>query len=404
MKRSTRISFLVFTICAAILAFGALWYTRPGSPSYIIDEAKQRQEVPLLEVQTPATRLAPPEINYDKLASTVSPKIKESLVNDKAFIDLIVDANKSVIRESVQEYTTSTLVPAMEKKISSLVSDLSTSLRATLHEDLTTQVDEKYQATLDSIDINEYLPQLVDSLTPVVVEQVYAQIEANKDQFIQKVEVSSPTVTTEVAEKLYLEYRDQIIKDLVPIILDNVESSIDLDSLSKQVVTSPVVSKTEEPKVEEPVVQEPVVQEPVVQEPVVQEPVVVAPATPTIKETKPVEAALPTEVVPSVKESVATPILEPTTKEIATTEPAPIIEDNDKVALNDNSISATIVAQVPQAEPIEEYTAPVSETESIAIPSFSSRQVQTLTTEEYEERRAQIRQDAIADALKKLSE
>lgn len=389
MKRSTRISFLVFTICAAILAFGALWYTRPGSPSYIIDEAKQRQEVPLLEVQTPATRLAPPEINYDKLASTVSPKIKESLVNDKAFINLIVDANKSVIRESVQEYTTSTLVPAMEKKISSLVSDLSSSLRATLHEDLTTQVDEKYQAALDSININSYLPQLVDSLTPVVVEQVYAQIEANKDQFIQKVEVASPSVTTEDAEKLYLEYRDQIINDLVPIILDNVEASIDLDSLSKQVVSTPVVSKTEETKIEEAKVEEPVV---------------VAPATPTIKEAKPVDVALPTEVVPSVKETAAAPVLEPTTKEIATTEPTPVIEDNDKVALNDNSISATIVAQVPQAEPVEEYKAPVSETESIAIPSFSSRQVQTLTTEEYEERRAQIRQDAIADALKKLSE
>lgn len=389
MKRSTRISFLVFTICAAILAFGALWYTRPGSPSYIIDEAKQRQEVPLLEVQTPATRLAPPEINYDKLASTVSPKIKESLVNDKAFINLIVDANKSVIRESVQEYTTSTLVPAMEKKISSLVSDLSSSLRATLHEDLTTQVDEKYQAALDSININSYLPQLVDSLTPVVVEQVYAQIEANKDQFIQKVEVASPSVTTEDAEKLYLEYRDQIINDLVPIILDNVEASIDLDSLSKQVVSTPVVSKTEETKIEEAKVEEPVV---------------VAPATPTIKEAKPVDVSLPTEVVPSVKETAAAPVLEPTTKEIATTEPTPVIEDNDKVALNDNSISATIVAQVPQAEPVEEYKAPVSETESIAIPSFSSRQVQTLTTEEYEERRAQIRQDAIADALKKLSE
>lgn len=384
MKRSTRISFLVFTICAAILAFGALWYTRPGSPSYIIDEAKQRQEVPLLEVQTPATRLAPPEINYDKLASTVSPKIKESLVNDKAFINLIVDANKSVIRESVQEYTTSTLVPAMEKKISSLVSDLSSSLRATLHEDLTTQVDEKYQTALDSIDINSYLPQLVDSLTPVVVEQVYAQIEANKDQFIQRVEVASPSVTTEDAEKLYLEYRNQIINDLVPIILDNVEASIDLDSLSKQVASTAVVSKTEEPKVEEPVV--------------------VAPATPTIKEAKPVDVALPTEVVPSVKEPATTPMLEPTTKEIATTEPTPIIEDNENVALNDNSISATIVAQVPQVEPVEEYKAPVSETESIAIPSFSSRQVQTLTTEEYEERRAQIRQDAIADALKKLSE
>jgi len=385
MKRSTRISFLVFTICAAILAFGALWYTRPGSPSYIIDEAKQRQEVPLLEVQTPATRLAPPEINYDKLASAVSPKIKETLVNDKAFINLIVDANKSVIRESVQEYTTSTLVPAMEKKISSLVSDLSTSLRATLDEDLTTQVDNKYQDTLDSIDINSYLPQLVDSLTPVVVEQVYAQIEANKDQFIQKVEVSSPSVTSDVAEKLYLEYRDQIITDLVPIILDNVESSINLDSLSKQVASTPVVSKVEEPKIEEPVVE--------------------APPVPTIKETTPVEAALPTVVEPSVNEDVAaTAVMNSATKDIGTAEQTPVVENNDKVDLNDNSISATIVAQVPQVEPVEASKAPISETESIAIPSFSSKQVQTLTAEEYEERRDQIRQDAIADALKKLNE
>ncbi len=385
MKRSTRISFLVFTICAAILAFGALWYTRPGSPSYIIDEAKQRQEVPLLEVQTPATRLAPPEINYDKLASAVSPKIKETLVNDKAFINLIVDANKSVIRESVQEYTTSTLVPAMEKKISSLVSDLSTSLRATLDEDLTTQVDNKYQDTLDSIDINSYLPQLVDSLTPVVVEQVYAQIEANKDQFIQKVEVSSPSVTSDVAEKLYLEYRDQIITDLVPIILDNVESSINLDSLSKQVASTPVVSKVEEPKIEEPVVE--------------------APPVPTIKETTPVEAALPTVVEPSVNEDVAaTAVMNSATKDIGTAEQTPVVENNDKVDLNDNSISATIVAQVPQVEPVEASKAPISETASIAIPSFSSKQVQTLTAEEYEERRDQIRQDAIADALKKLNE
>lgn len=373
MKRSTRISFLVFTICAAILAFGALWYTRPGTPSYIIDEAKQRQEVPLLEVQTPATRLAPPEINYDKLANTVSPKIKESLVNDKAFINLIVDANKSVIRDSVQEYTTSTLVPAMEKKITSLVSDLSTSLRATLHEDLTTQVDEKYKTTLDSIDIDSYLPQLVDSLTPIVVEQIYNQIEANKDQFIQKVEVSSPSLTTDVAEKLYLEYRDQIINDLVPIILDNVESSIDVESFSKQVSSTPVAPKTVEPAL------------------------VASPSTPTIKETQPVEKALATPSAPSVKEEVTTTLM-------VDTKQTPIEDANDKEVLSDNSISATIVAQVPQVEPVEEYKAPVSENTSIAIPSFSSRQVQTLTAEEYEERRDQIRQDAIADALKKLSE
>jgi hypothetical protein len=261
MKRSTRISLLVFTICAAILAFGALWYTRPSSPSYIIEEAKRRQEVPLLEVTEPATRTAPPEINYDLLAKTVSPIVRDSLVSDDAFMSELVAANKIEISNAVKEYTTSTLVPSMNNKISDLVEELAVSLNTDLRADLVSMVDEKIQATLDSIDINTYLPQLVDSLTPIVVEEVYNMVEANKDDFITIVQEvtaepssqvvssdvdSTPSFTTDDAKALYFEYREQIIKDLVPIILDQIESSI----VTSEVVQDSASAETAEAVVE----------------------------------------------------------------------------------------------------------------------------------------------------------
>jgi hypothetical protein len=334
MKRSTRISLLVFTICAAILAFGALWYTRPSSPSYIIEEAKRRQEVPLLEVTEPATRTAPAEINYELLAKTVSPIVRDSLVNDDDFMSELVAANKVEISNAVKEYTTSTLVPSMNNKISELVEELAVNLNTDLKADLISMVDEKIQATLDSIDINTYLPQLVDSLTPIVVEEVYNMVEANKDDFITIVQEvvpetssqvvssgadSTPSFTTDDAKALYFEYREQIIMDLVPIILDQIESSI---------VTSEVVQDS------------------------------------TSAETS---------------EAVA---------------------DSDATSEEDAAISATIVAKVLDSND-EDTTESDGE---ISIPTFYQGQTQTMTSEEYQAQREEIRNQAIADALSSLSE
>jgi hypothetical protein len=438
MKKSTRISLLVFTICAAIFAFGALWYTRPSTPSYIIEEAKQRQGVPLLEVEDPATRLPPPEINYDVLAEKVSPQIKTSLMNDESFVSSIVASNKNEIATAVQNYTDEKLVPTLEDKISSLIKDLSDSLTARLKADLTTMVDDKIQTNLNNIDINTYLPQLVDALTPIVVNDIYSEIEANKEDFVQTVTVQSPQLTDTTAEQLYNDYRTQIINDLVPIILDNIEATIvannvdsSLSSTSQPAVEatvapfsrtmeSPVVDDEPVPTViensdtfedtssnvepvatiEEPVatIEEPVatIEEPAapVEEPVasVDEPVapVEEPAVTNIVDTTPTAPK-----APEVKALVATP-----TTTVDTTE-TPIVEDT---TTKSDTESINVVAQVPEQETIVDSTSSDATDSEISIPNFDSSQTQVLTAEDYAKLRDAIREQAIQDALNKLSE
>ena len=366
MKRSTRISLLVFTICAAIFAFGALWYTRPNSPSYIIEEARQRQQVPLLEIKEPASRMAPTEINYDKLAEALLPKIKESLKNDSDFMSVQGSDNTLAISNAVKEYTTSTLVPSMNDKITTLVDQLSTTLyddlstqltedistqlkddlsaeltdniseqlRGDLQADLTQMVDGKIQMTLDSIDINTYLPFLVDSLTPVVVEQVYDMIEANKEDFIQVSKESSSEFTEDDAKALYLEYRTQIINDIVPIILNEVEAIIQ-DNMQ-----TGTVSQEEE----------------------------------------------------TVSDTTAT------TK--STTDTTSDSAEDETV----EEVSASVVAQVLDSTATTSNETTDTSDEEIAIPTFYPSQTKTLTTEEYQAQRTEIRNKAISDALSKLSE
>ena len=370
MKRSTRISLLVFTICAAILAFGALWYTMPGTPSYVIEEAKQRQNVPLLEVSEPATRLPAPKVNYDLLAEKVTPKIKDSLLNDESFINSVVIANKAEIQKAVQQYTDNQLVPTLETKISDLIFDLSTSLSKSLKSDLSIMIDEKVhdglQNEINSIDVNSYLPQLVDSLTPIVVEKIYNEIELNKEDFIQsvEVEVDNDEFSEDDIKQLYIEYRKQIINDLVPPILDNIElyirenfdieiSDIDIkkiiESIENQEDSIKISSAKEEPLIEDEGVEKALVED----------------------------------------EGVEKVLVE---------------DEGESEKLNKSpSINATIVAQVPEVSKAIEEEYSTEKGESISIPTFTSAQSQVLNAEDYESLRNQIRKQAIDDALNILS-
>ncbi|MGD1815623.1 MAG: hypothetical protein ACPKNR_01190 [Pleomorphochaeta sp.] len=403
MKKSTRISLLVFTICAAIFAFGALWYTRPSTPSYIIEEAKQRQGVPLLEVEDPATRLPPPEINYDVLAEKVSPQIKTSLMNDESFVSSIVASNKNEIATAVQDYTDEKLVPTLEDKISSLVKDLSDSLTARLKADLTTMVDDKIQTNLNNIDINTYLPQLVDALTPIVVNDIYSEIEANKEDFVQTVTVQSPQLTETTAEQLYNDYRTQIINDLVPIILDNIEATIVANNVDSSLASTsqPAVEATVAPLSRTMV--SPVVDEPVPT--VVETSDTVEDTSSTVEPVAPVEEPAVTNIVdtttttpkaPEIKALVATPV----TTTVDTTE-TPIVEDT---TTKSDTESINVVAQVPEQETIVDSTSSDSTDNEISIPNFDSSQTQVLTAEDYAKLRDAIREQAIQDALNKLSE
>ncbi len=387
MKRSTRISLLVFTICAAIIAFGALWYTRPSTPSYIIEEAKQRQNVPLLEVDQPATRLPAPVIDYDIIVEKVTPQIKTAILRDQDFMDALVVANKENIQKAVQEYTDTNLIPILEDKITSIVIDLSdaltdsikSSLVASIDEtindrfenlEIPTQtkeveaskvdidseiasinsgIDEKFNAissdldirfnkfdddyeteinnlidSLDekvarintdlesrtndiensvdskilsinesveirlntlfenlyeeaeiafsSIEVKSYLPEIIDSITPVVVEEVNDEINSHKEDFVQIVKAESPEISDEDLQRVFEEYKYDIVNDVTLVVLDNLEEIIDVyiaagkfDNIgaSETTYTETVVDeeKTIEPKVVEektPIIKEPV--------------------------------------------------------------------------------------------------------------------------------------------------
>ncbi|MCK9192233.1 MAG: hypothetical protein M0P10_11915, partial [Sphaerochaetaceae bacterium] len=101
MKKSTRVSLLVFTIVAAIAAFGVLWYTRPGAPTYVLDEAKARQDVPLLEVQGPALQQPPVEIDLDY--DTITAKVKQNLVEDDGFSTVMAQSVSSSASDLVDK-------------------------------------------------------------------------------------------------------------------------------------------------------------------------------------------------------------------------------------------------------------------------------------------------------------
>ena len=400
MKRSTRISLLVFTICAAILAFGALWYTMPGTPSYVIEEAKQRQNVPLLEVSEPATRLPAPKVNYDLLAEKVTPKIKDSLLNDESFINSVVIANKAEIQKAVQQYTDNQLVPTLETKISDLIFDLSTSLSKSLKSDLSIMIDEKVhdglQNEINSIDVNSYLPQLVDSLTPIVVEKIYNEIELNKEDFIQsvEVEVDNDEFSEDDIKQLYIEYRKQIINDLVPPILDNIElyirenfdieiSDIDIkkiiESIENQEDSIKISSAKEEPLIEDEGVEKALVEDEGIEKALVED--------------EGVEKALVED------EGIEKALVEDEGVEKVLVE-----DEGESEKLNKSpSINATIVAQVPEVSKAIEEEYSTEKGESISIPTFTSTQSQVLNAEDYESLRNQIRKQAIDDALNILS-
>jgi len=420
MKRSTRISLLVFTICAAILAFGALWYTMPGTPSYVIEEAKQRQNVPLLEVSEPATRLPAPKVNYDLLAEKVTPKIKDSLLNDESFINSVVIANKAEIQKAVQQYTDNQLVPTLETKISDLIFDLSTSLSKSLKSDLSIMIDEKVhdglQNEINSIDVNSYLPQLVDSLTPIVVEKIYNEIELNKEDFIQsvEVEVDNDEFSEDDIKQLYIEYRKQIINDLVPPILDNIElyirenfdieiSDIDIkkiiESIENQEDSIKISSAKEEPLIEDEGVEKALVEDEGVEKALVEDEGVEK----AFVEDEGVEKAL-FEDEGIEKALVEDEGIEKALVEDEGVEKVLVEDEGESEKLNKSpSINATIVAQVPEVSKAIEEEYSTEKGESISIPTFTSTQSQVLNAEDYESLRNQIRKQAIDDALNILS-
>lgn len=387
MKKTTRVSLLVFTVVAAILAFGVLWYTRPGAPSYVLEEAKARQGVPLLEVTSPAMQTPPLKIDLDY--NTITAKVKESLVEDDEFSSImansVASSASSLIDDKIDSFRTefdnklsnqsSSILKELNQKIDSNYDDLilkisnSTAYQEQIDlvnskiENLNSYLDD-YSSRLDtinmnvedyssqvndprnySVDINSYIPQIVDSIIPEVTSNILTTIDDNKDIIFGNIyDMSTESISEEEVLEIYNKYRANLIMDLTPAILDTIEAQITSNFVKDN---SEAVLET---KVAEPVVS----QETTVEDTEVAKDKVLLPSKPSFKET-------------------------PVVSEILRTNTIKIIAVSDGSSIQELDKSSDNTITMPQFE----------ETPSVEV----------INPVEYEEKRQEIRDKAIKDIL-----
>lgn len=386
MSKAVRINVLVITVVVTLFVFLGLWFMRPGVPNEILEQARQRQTVPLMEVQPPVKKPAVQEVsNTQALAKELLPTLKQELegsltasirsqlLSDQALVDQL--------SKSVEGLLTASLQTQLEASLSSfrleMQSATMTELQA-LNNRLQTeaiaygskiQSDVSQQLGTNKAELLGLLPQLVDAKIPQVVEQVVAQLEANKDSYLAIMRESlTPSLQEADLLALYDSYRDQIVLDLVPQLLDGIEETVKTE-VDAYVSAMPLVRVPAAPTVSSPSVK--VVAEP---EPM---PVAVPEPMPIVEVVaKPVEVttqlvAEPVQVLPEPVVPVA-PTAPMTVQTTLIQEPEPVV--------------------VKQGQPV------------ITVPTFEEKTtVVFLEPEEYELKRQEIRTKAIEDVLKRIA-
>lgn len=386
MSKAVRINVLVITVVVTLFVFLGLWFMRPGVPNEILEQARQRQTVPLMEVQPPVKKPAVQEVsNTQALAKELLPTLKQELegsltasirsqlLSDQALVDQLSKSVEGLLTASLQTQLEASLSSFRLEMQSATMSELQA-----LNDRLQTeaiaygskiQSDVSQQLGTNKAELLGLLPQLVDAKIPQVVEQVVAQLEANKDSYLAIMRESlTPSLQEADLLALYDSYRDQIVLDLVPQLLDGIEETVKTE-VDAYVSAMPLVRVPAAPTVSSPSVK--VVSEP---EPM---PVAVPEPMPIVEVVaKPVEVttqlvAEPVQVLPEPVVPVA-PTAPMTVQTTLIQEPEPVV--------------------VKQGQPV------------ITVPTFEEKTtVVFLEPEEYELKRQEIRTKAIEDVLKRIA-
>lgn len=381
MKKSVRINLLVITTVLAIFVFAGVWYLRPDVSNDVLERAKQRQLQPLLEVSEPLRLSQPAEtatvsdLDLDAIADKLLPTltasledtlyedISQRLAQDPVLLSDLSDAIAPQLSEQLGASAGSAAAKAvreadidgrLESLRQSLLAELGARVAA-LRAEMTAQTDRQISSLEDRLpeNLDAYIPQLVDQLLPQVAEQVYRDLEDNRDTYLPILaEAVAPLVDEPLDEQqlvaLYLQYRDQIVADLVPSILDSLEES-----------AYPLASQ---------------------QAPAATEPAEVPPLPPAT-------AGTPIQTVPSEPETPAVPAPAVSTTQTVSPEP---------------EIPAVPAPPAPQAVsstpvPVAPSAPTVNSTVDNTLPEF-------VDPETYEQERTNIRQQAIDDILNRLKD
>jgi hypothetical protein len=385
MRKSVLINLLVITIVVTTFVFVGMWYLRPGVPNEILQQAKERQLQPLMEVTPPVKKPTVQEVSQTetlarellpRLQEQLEPVLKESIsaqiLKDTTLLnslagqleELVLPALSETLsadQEAYQEVLRSELEGYVEKNLAELRAEASV-LESDIKNSVATQL-ENMRAELTR-EVDSYVPQLVDRMIPQVVSQVVSQLEANKETYIAELQANlpSPGVSEEEAIALYDNYRSDIVMDLVPSLLDSMEEPV------RKAVQDYLV----EMKFIPPVPRIPTTKISIQ----VDEPVVVEEVAPVVA---PDPQAL---VVKAVEQAPTSMVVEEVAPVLA---PAP---------------------QAPVVKAVEQVSAPLRKegAEPILVPTFEEKEtVVFMEPEVYESQRQDIRTKAIQDVLDRIA-
>lgn len=384
MKKSVLINLLVITIVVTTFVFVGMWYLRPGVPNEILQQAKDRQLQPLMEVTPPVRKPTVEEVSEaETLARELLPRLQEQLepvLKDSIAAQLLEDETllnslAGQLEEMVLPSLSETLRSDQEAYQGVLQSELEAYVEKNLAElraqavDLQTTIEGSVAMQLEMMkeeltkEVDEYVPQLVDRMIPQVVAQIVSQLEANKETYIAELQASlpSPGLSEEEAVALYDRYRSDMVMDLAPTLLDSMEEPVRkaVQDYLVEMKFIPPVPKIPTPKIS--------IQ---VDEPVVVEEVLPATEPETVEESIPV-------VEPEVVKE-ATPVAEPEAVEAIT--------------------------PVTEPEVTEPATPLKAGEEPILVPTFEEKEeVVFMEPEVYESQRQDIRTKAIQDVLDRIA-
>ena len=372
MKKSVRINVLVITIVVTLFAGTGMWYLRPSVPNEILEQARQRQSIPLMEVPPPVRQPAVEEVSNTKalvsellpqlqkeLTPTLTDSVRSALLADDALLSDLAKQLEPLLVTSLSPRLEETLArgtEASEARLAAMLEQRLAEHTAVLQREGLALASDVEARLLDAIarakaEVEAYVPQVVDALLPSLTEQTVTAIEANKDAYVAYLSQVLPKgLGEEELIELYAAYREQIVQDLVPSLLDGLEDAA-RKSVDAYVAQMPLVR------------------------------VPASPSTPQFESgpeavQQPVVAPAPAVPKPVVEQVVAEPEI------VVEAEPAPVVE-------------------IVEAEP-----APVIKEgqEVITLPDFKEEEpVVFLDPAEYEAQRQEIRKQAIDEVLKRIA-
>ncbi|MGH0052073.1 MAG: hypothetical protein ACQ5SW_01615, partial [Sphaerochaetaceae bacterium] len=198
MKKSVLINLLVITIVVTIFVFVGMWYLQPGVPNEILQQAKERQLQPLMEVTPPVKKPTVEEVSQtETLARELLPRLQEELepiLKDSLSTQLLGDSTLlASLAKQLEELVTPSLntmlitnqeayQDALRTELSGYVEENLAQLRTEatgLQADIERDVAAQLEAMREEItqEVEAYVPQLVDRMIPQLVAQVVEQLE-----------------------------------------------------------------------------------------------------------------------------------------------------------------------------------------------------------------------------------